>query len=254
MHPHDHGDRHRQGDRDRPPRTGLERVDHHQCQDGDEHDHNPEHGHQRRVAGHRPHFVVRHLAERASVAPRGGAENHEVLYGAAQCDAHDDPQRAGEKSELGGQRRPDQRAGSRDGGKVVAEDDPPIGWAVVAAILEPQCRRPPCRIEREHLRGDELRVEAIGDRIGADGGREQPDGADRLATRQREPGDGTGAEGGDGHRDECAEQAGHDGRTPRRGKWELAERDGRGQRSAIVTSHGAGSSARWKLPPISLLH
>ncbi len=50
--------------------------------------------------------------------------------------AYEDPQRAGQVAELGGQRRADQRAGAGDRGEVVAEHDPAVGRHEVAAVVE----------------------------------------------------------------------------------------------------------------------
>ena len=42
----------------------------------------------------------------------------------------------GQVAELRGERRPDQRSGTGDGGEVVAEEDPFIGGLVVVAVAQ----------------------------------------------------------------------------------------------------------------------
>ena len=57
--------------------------------------------------------------------------------------------RPGRVAELGGQDRPDQRAGAGDGGEVVAEQDQAVGRMVVLAVVaqvrrgDAACRRGP---------------------------------------------------------------------------------------------------------------
>ena len=74
--------------------------------------------------------------ERFAVAADGAEEDDEVLHGAAEHRADEDPQGAGQIAELGGQHGADQRAGSGDGGEVVAEDDPFVGGHEVLAVAE----------------------------------------------------------------------------------------------------------------------
>ena len=65
---HENRDRNGQRDGHRAPRARLERVDNHQRQYGDQHDHDAKHCNECGDAGHRPDLVLRHLTERASVA------------------------------------------------------------------------------------------------------------------------------------------------------------------------------------------
>ena len=70
-------------------------------------------------AGDRTDLLARHLAERLAVAADRGGEDHEVLHGAAECDADDDPDDAGQVAELRREGRPDQRSGAGDGREMV---------------------------------------------------------------------------------------------------------------------------------------
>ena len=67
----------------------------------------------REDAGDRPDLLLRHLAERLAVAPHRGEQDDEVLHRAAEHDADDDPDRAGQVAELRREHRADQRARRR---------------------------------------------------------------------------------------------------------------------------------------------
>ena len=63
------------------------------------------------------------------------AEDHEVLHRAAEHDADDDPDHAGQIAELRGERRTDERSRAGDRGEVMAEDDPAVRRHEVAAVV-----------------------------------------------------------------------------------------------------------------------
>ena len=195
---HEHRDGDREPDGDRAPRTRLEGVHDDEAEDGDEDDHDAEHGDHRREAGDRADLLARHLAQRPAIAADGCAQDHEVLHGAAEHDADHDPEDAGQVAELRGEGGPDERAGSGDGGEVVAEDDPAVGGDEVASVGEAVCRGRAGIVEREDRCADEGAVEAIGDDVRAEGGDEEPRGAHRLTARQGDDAEGGGTEEGDG--------------------------------------------------------
>src|SRR5258706_12009065 len=74
------------------------------------------------------------LREGAAAAAHGGDEDEEILARPAEADADDDPDQAGEITELCREDRADQRARAADGGEVVAEEDPFAGRVVVLAV------------------------------------------------------------------------------------------------------------------------
>ena len=129
LHPpaHQERDRDRGRDREQPPRAAAQRVDDDQREHREQDDHDREDRDHRGQAGHRIHFLFRHLAERLAVAPDRGDQDREVLHGAAQDDAEDQPERPRQKAELGGERRPDQRARAGDRREVMAVGDPAVG-------------------------------------------------------------------------------------------------------------------------------
>ena len=125
-------------------------------------------------------LLFRDLAQRFAVASHRGAQDHEVLHGAAEHDADDEPERAGQEAELRGERRADQRAGAGDGREVVAEDHPLRCRHEIAAVV--QAARPACARRASSpktVSRDESRIEPIGDGVRTDGGHHQPRGADR---------------------------------------------------------------------------
>ena len=110
---HEDRDRHGRGDGERPPRAALERVDHYQAHHRQQDDHDQQHGDQRDEAADLADLLARHLPQRFAVAAHGGEQDDEVLHGAAQARADDDPQCAGQVAELCGQHRANQRSRAR---------------------------------------------------------------------------------------------------------------------------------------------
>src|SRR5207245_1393021 len=100
------------------------------------------------------------LFERFSVPAHRREQDDEILYGATQHRADDDPQRPRQVAELRGQRRTYQRAGSGDRGEVMAEDDPLVGGLEIVAVAQPLGWRGALVVERHHARRKKLRVES----------------------------------------------------------------------------------------------
>jgi len=125
-------------------------------------------------------FFLEHLAEGFAVAPEGAEEDDHVLHGAAEHDADEDPEGAGEIAELGGEDGADERAGAGDGGEVVAENDPFIGAAIVAAVGAGFAGGGAAAIEGEDAGGEPAGIEAVADGVGAEGGGEEGRGIDGL--------------------------------------------------------------------------
>jgi len=69
-------------------------------------------------------LLARHLAERFSVAPNRTKKNDKILHAARKRRSGNQPERARQVAELRGERRADERARSRDGGKMVAKREP----------------------------------------------------------------------------------------------------------------------------------
>ena len=172
IHTHQHGDRDRQSDRHGSPWARFERVDDDERQHREQHDHDAEHRDQRRDAGDRPDLLARHLPERLAVAADGRCENDKILNRTAERDADDDPDDAGQISELRGQRWSDERTRAGDRREVVAEDHPPVRRDKVASVIETDGRSRPPGVEREDLRRDQLAVKPIRDGVGTDSGGE----------------------------------------------------------------------------------
>ena len=108
---HEQRDRDRQPDGHDPPRALAERVHDDEREHGDQHDHDAEHRDERRIPATGPISSFAIWPSDLPLRRIDDAEDDEILHRAAERDADDDPERAGEKSELRGERRPDERAG-----------------------------------------------------------------------------------------------------------------------------------------------
>jgi len=105
----------------------LESVDHDEANHGEKNRHDRQHGNLRDETAAFADLLARHLAERFSVAPNRAKENDKILHAARKRRAGNQPKRARQVAELRGERRADERAGSRDGGKMVPEENPFVG-------------------------------------------------------------------------------------------------------------------------------
>ena len=85
------------------------------------------------------------------------------MHPAGQYRANQQPQEPGQIAELRGEHRPDQGAGARDRGEMVAEQDDAVGRHVVAPVGEDVGRGAAQVIEGRHLGGQERPVGAVGD-------------------------------------------------------------------------------------------
>ncbi len=130
------------------PMGSPERVHHDQREHGDQHDHDPE-GATSAVNPATGPISSFAICPSDSIAASGGAEDHAVLHRAAERDADDDPDGAGEESELRRERRADERPRPGDRREVLAEDDPFVGRHEIAAVLEAHGGRRACGVERE---------------------------------------------------------------------------------------------------------
>ena len=119
-------------------------------------DHDQQHRDQRDESADLADLLARHLAERFSVAPHRGEQDHEILHRAAQHRADDDPQRSRQIAELRRQHRTHQRPRPGDGGEVMAEDDPLVGGLEIVAVAQALGRRGALVVQRHHARRDEL--------------------------------------------------------------------------------------------------
>ncbi len=185
-----YGGEHREG----RPGTALHGIHDHQCQHGDQDDHDHEGAGERSEAAEGPQLIARHLPQAASVAAGGHEQNGHVLDAPAEYRAEQDPERSRQIAELRGQGRTHQRAGTRDGREVMSEDDPAMGRHEVAAVIETLGRRRPRGVHRQHPGGDPGGIETVTDDIDAHAGRDQPQRIDRFIAVQCDPADGEGAD------------------------------------------------------------
>ena len=129
VHPHAHQQRdgNGRGNREEPPRTVAQRVDDDEREHRQKDDHDREDGDHGGHAGDRVDFFLRHLAQRLAVAADRRAEHDHVLHGAAEHDAGNQPDCAGEIAELRGQRRADERSRAGDGREMMTRRHPLVG-------------------------------------------------------------------------------------------------------------------------------
>ena len=80
---------------------------------------------------------------------------------------------------------------------MVAENDPPIGFDEVFAVIVDFAWGRAAIIEREDFCGDPLRIETITDRVGAKRGDEDVGGTDAFAPMEREGDVGEDAQASD---------------------------------------------------------
>ena len=156
-----------------------------------------------------PQLHLDHLAQRLAVAPHRGEEHDEVLHGAGDHDADENPHRPRQEAHLRRQHRSHQRSGAGDRGEVVTVEHPLVRRHVVHAVVVPLGRRLAAVVEHEHLLGDELAVEAVGDEIRRECGGHQPDGVDVLAAVERQRSERERTDDGDAAPDEDGRELVH---------------------------------------------
>ena len=154
-------------------------------------------------AGEWAHFGADHFAQRAAVPARGEGQDQEILHRAGEDDADEDPERAGKVAHLCGEHRADQGAGAGDGGEMVTEEDDLVGGDVVQPVIAAVGGGD----GRRDIQGDDAvarkqAVEAVGERVGAERGGDEPERVDVLAAVQGEDGQAGGAQGGGAAPDE----------------------------------------------------
>ncbi len=194
IHAHQKRDGNRHRNRERSPGAGLQRIHHDQGANSEQDHDDADHGHVSHQAAQAANFVTRHFGQRLSIASHGKEQNHEILHAAAEDRTGKYPESAGKIAELRRQHRADQRAGSGDGGEMVPEDHPFVGGNKVAAIFQPLGRCGALSIQDQHFGRDELAVETVTERVGADGRDHQPHGIDLLAPMERDCGQSQGSQ------------------------------------------------------------
>ena len=94
----------------------------------------------------------------------GGEKHDHIMNPARQHRTDDDPERPGQITELGGQHRSQERTGSGNCGKVMAEEDIPVGLHVIMAVSHRDGGSGSLRSQIENSVCDEQSVIAVGQR------------------------------------------------------------------------------------------
>ena len=102
------------------------------------------------------------LGQAVAVVPDRGRQDDHVVHGPRHDGPDEHPQEPRKVAELGGQHRPDQRPRPRDGGKVVAEEDPLAHRHVVLPVVQAAGGRRAGVAQDQHPRRHETEVEAVG--------------------------------------------------------------------------------------------
>jgi hypothetical protein len=202
VEPHEERDRDRHRDREGRPRRLRHRVDDDQRQDGEQDDHDREDAEQSGHTAEGADLLAGHLSEALAVATHRQEQDHHVLHGAGDDDADDDPDGSRQVAHLRGEHRAHERPGTGDRSEVVPEEHPPVGRLEVHPVVEPLGRGGPGVVDLQDLAHDELGVEAVGDRVGAERGAQQPDGRDLLVAGQGDDAPAHSADDGDGRPDD----------------------------------------------------
>ena len=173
---HAHEQRDGDGGRDREGAPGRmrQRLHHDQRQHGQDDHHDHEGAEQRDHARDLAQFGLDQIAQRPAVTARRDEQDGEVLHGAGEHHARQDPEHARQVTHLGGQHRAHQGASPRDGGKVVAEQHVLVGRHVVQAVVVLPGRRHARGVQLEDVLGDEPAVIAVCDQVDAYGGNHHP--------------------------------------------------------------------------------
>ncbi len=162
--------------------------------DNDEREHREQNHQNRQNRQHRDEarrcvqFLLHHLAERFAVTPHRTKQDYEVLHRAAEHDADENPQRAGQITELRGEHRPDERPRPGNGREVMAEDNPFVRFDEILAVVVDLARCGAAVVKCQQARGNPFGVKPVADGVGADRRDENVGGVDRLAPAKRQRG------------------------------------------------------------------
>ena len=130
-------------------------------QAGERIDDDEENRHRAGDASHRPDLFPGDLREGATVPAEARDEDQEILHGASQDHAEDEPEKPGEVTELAGKYRSDEGPRARDRGEVVAEEHPRVRGVEVLVVVQAVGRGDRAVIKPGHPPGKEPRVIAI---------------------------------------------------------------------------------------------
>ena len=211
-HPDAHQERDRdgRGDREQSPGTVAQRVDDDQAEHGEEDDHDREDRDHRRRTGERADLV---LAPSGRATCRRGASTRQRITKSCTAPPKITPAIShivpGRKPNCAASVGTDQRPGAGDRREVMAVEHPPLRRHEVAPVVEPLGRRGPPPVETHHAIGDEPRVEAIRDDVGADARDDDPRRVDRLAARERDERKRDSPEDGDNDPDQYSSNSVH---------------------------------------------
>ena len=148
-------------DRERPPGALRERVHDRETQAGERDDDDEEDRDRGGGARDRSDFGARDLGQRAAASPGRRPQDDQIVNGAGEADAADQPDQPWRVAELRRQHRTDERTRPGDRGEMVTEEHPPGRRVVVVPVGAGVRRRDPRVVEDQDARGDERAVIAV---------------------------------------------------------------------------------------------
>ena len=146
---HQDGQRNAGADREGAPRAFGQRIDHGNPEAGQRDNDDEQDGNRSGRAGDRADFRSRDIGKRAAAASGGRPERNEIVHGASEATARDDPHKPRCIAELRREHRTDERSGAGYGGEMMAEEHPPTGRIVVVAV-ELRVRGSHARVVQHH--------------------------------------------------------------------------------------------------------
>ena len=132
---HEDRERDRHADRERAPRALGQRVDDGEAEAGERDGRHEQDGDAGGGAGDGADFGAGDLGQRPAAAPGRRPERGEVVHGAGEADAGDEPDEPGREAKLRREHRTDERPRAGDGGEVMAEEHPAAGRVVVVTVV-----------------------------------------------------------------------------------------------------------------------
>ena len=108
------------------------------------------------------------------------------MHAASECRANQNPEGSGQKPELRGQHRSNQRPGSGDGREMMPENHPAIGRDKIFTVVLDQRGSGPLVVQHKHPGSEPFGIKTIADREGAQSSDDDPERVNLFTLRQRQ--------------------------------------------------------------------
>ena len=148
-------------DGERTPRAVVQGVDDDDGHAGHSQDVEEQDGEGRSQASLVTNLGFCDLSDGFAIVTHGAEEDDHVVDSTGEDAADEDPQGTGQITELSGNDRAYERAGTGDSGEVMAKDDVLVGRHVVVAVFKAEGRRDLVLIDRQDFGGNEGAIETV---------------------------------------------------------------------------------------------